>query len=91
MYLAALTGYMAKHGLHDPHEAHLGLTREVGDYYLGKAEKDGQSFDEFLEARIALKVRQYGSGLNDPAILDAIDEKLASAKAEAYRKASRGD
>jgi hypothetical protein len=90
MYLGTLVSYMAKRGLSDPYAAQEALIAEVVGYYMGKAEWDGLSFDDYLAERIALKVRAFGVGLNDPDGLGKLDQKQIDAAAKSYRKASRG-
>jgi len=90
MYLAALIGYMAKRQIHDLYQAQEAMTTELVAYYSDKAYYEGISFDQYIDERVALKVRQYGSGTNNPTILDKLDEDATRAAAEAYRKASRG-
>ena len=90
MYLAALIGYMAVRGIHDLYQAQEAMTADVVSYYSSRAHDDGLSFDDYISGRVALKVRQYGNGLNDPDVLDRIDEEDEQAKAMAYRKASKG-
>jgi hypothetical protein len=90
MYLAALIGFMAKRHIHDLYQAQEAMTTELVAFYSDRAYMDGISFDQYVDERVALKVRQYGSGINDPEILDKVDENASQARAEAYRKASRG-
>lgn len=90
MYLGTLVSYMAKRGLADPYAAQEALIAEVVGYYMGRVERDGLSFDDFLAERIALKVRVFGVGLNDPDGLDKLDQAQIDTAAKSYRKASRG-
>jgi hypothetical protein len=90
MSLAAVTSYAAKHGYRDLYEAYEALIAAVVTYYADKAHWEGLSFDDYIEDRIALKVRQFNASVNDPAILDKLDEAEIERRAIAYRKASRG-
>jgi hypothetical protein len=90
MYLAALIGYMATRRIGDLYQAQEAMTSDVVSYYSSRAALDGLSFDQFIDEKVAIRTRQYGAGLNDPEILDRIDEETAQANAAAYRKASRG-
>lgn len=90
MYLAALVGFMAKRGLQDLYQAQEAMIADVVSYFMGKAYQEGIPFDQYIAERVALKVRQYGSGLNAPDGLDALDQAKAASAAAAYRKASRG-
>lgn len=90
MYLASLVGYMAKKHIHDLYQAQEAMTADVVSYYTTRSREEGLSFDQFIEERVALKVRDYRCGLNDPEILARIDAAELSARAAAYAKASRG-
>lgn len=90
LYLAAMTGYLAKHLDLDMGKAQEAIHREAMRYYGRRAEKKGKSLEEYVEGRVALKVRQYGTELNDPDGLARLDEELSEQAALTYRKASRG-
>lgn len=90
LYMAGLLGYMAKRQIHDLYQAQEAMTAEVVAYYMGKAYLDGIAFERYIQERVALKVRQYGTALNDPDALDDLDQAEVDAQAAAYRKASRG-
>lgn len=59
-------------------------------FYTNKAFWDGISFDDYFAERIALKARLFNSALNDPELLEKLDEEEIQRRAVAYRKASRG-
>lgn len=91
MYLSALIGFMAKRGIQDLYQAQEEMIAYVVSYFTGKAyEQRLQSFDDFIADRLALKVRQFNTGINAPDGLADIDQSETEERAKAYRKA-KGD
>jgi hypothetical protein len=49
------------------------------------------TFEELLAQRVALKAREFNTGINEPGLAAALKKAAKDAGPEAYRKASRGD
>lgn len=90
LYVAVLTSFMAKRGIADLYEGQEELVAAVVEFYMNKAFWEGMSFDDYFAERIALKARLFNSALNDPELLDKLDEAEIQRRALAYRKASKG-
>lgn len=90
MFLAPVISYMAKYGHTELYEAHKTLTAAMILHFMKIAEARGRLFEDFIMDRVALKARQFSSGVNHPNVLAKIDQEQQEASAAAYRKATRG-
>ena len=88
--LGALATYMAMHGIADRNEAIDGMLHALYEHYSVVASKEGDSFDEFLAKRVALRARAFNTGINEPGLTDQLRQAAKDDAAEAYRRASRG-
>jgi len=91
LYLSALVSFMAKRGITDLHQGQETLLAAAVEYYSGKACWDGLSFEHYFAERVALKARKFNTLLNEPEILERVDEADVAVRAEEYRKGSGGE
>lgn len=91
MVMGSLVSYMAMHRLDDESEAFEGLLRALYENYSLVASKKGQSFEELLAQRIALKAREFNTGINEPGLVTVLKQAAQDAGPDAYRRASRGE
>ena len=66
MYLACLIAYMAREGIGDLYQGQEAMTAAVVAYYADKAYRMGQSFDDYIAERVAVKARLFNTLVNDP-------------------------
>lgn len=90
LFLASLLGYSAKRGILDLHQGYEAMIADVVQFYMGKAYALGLSFDDYIAERLSIKTRLFNTLVNDSELIARIDAEILEAKAEAYRKASKG-
>jgi hypothetical protein len=90
MACSALFSYSAKHGFDGSrfYEAKDELLAKMVEYIDAKAYELIQSFEQYVEDKIALRRRQYNTAINDPEQEAKRQAKEVEAQARAYRKAS---
>lgn len=91
MVMGSLVSYMAMHSLDDHNDAIEGLLRVLYENYSLVASKKNQTFEELLAQRVALKAREYNTGINEPGLAAALKKAAKDAGPDAYRRASRGE
>ena len=90
--LGSLTSFMAMHNIDDRNEGIDALLGKLHEHYSIVASKNGLTFDEYLAQRVALKAREFNTGVNAPGLPDNLkDDCQAIRKTNAYRRASRGE
>ena len=82
---------MASHGLDDRNTAIEELLARMYEHYDTVASRKGQTFDELLARRVALKAREFNTAINAPGLVESLQHDAQDAGAEAYRRASRGE
>ncbi len=91
MALGALSSVMAKQGIaNNLRDGINALFDLVETHYAGKAADMGLPYEDFVRERVALKGRQFNSILNDPAILERIEEEIAEEAANRYERGKNG-
>lgn len=92
MACSVLLSFMAKHGFaaSELYEAKDDLSAKLADYIDQKAYDLGLSFDDYIAEKLALKRRQFNTGLNDPDLEEKRKARELDEQAKAYRKASGG-
>lgn len=90
MHYSTLLSYMAKHGLDDLYDGVEDLNAVAYEHHNRQAAKLGLSFDDYIAEKLAVKRRQYNTKLNNPGLIEALDEDALDDEATAYRKASKG-
>lgn len=87
---SALLSFLAKHGYaaDDAYAGSEDFMAQLYEYFNRKAYELGLSFDAFIAERLALKHRQFNTGLNDPDQEAKRRARALSDEAKAYRKAS---
>jgi hypothetical protein len=90
--LSAVTSFMAVRSFYEFEEGLTAFCSALMDYHDQKAFHQGLSLATFVREKVALKVRQYNTGLNADELTDEQKRKagLEAAK-DAYRKASDGE
>lgn len=88
--LGALTSYMAMHRIDNRAEAIDQLVARLYEHYSLVAFKKGQSFDEYLAQRVAVKGREFNTAVNSPGLADNLKQDFLDQGVDAYRRASRG-
>jgi len=91
MALGPVVSYMAIHGLDDPNEAVDALMASAFRHYAAIAQGRGLSFEELLAQRVALKARDFNTGINEPGLAAALRKAAKDSGSDAYRRASRGE
>lgn len=91
MVMGSLVSYMAMHGLDDHNDAIEGLLGVLYENYSLVACKKGQTFEELLAQRVALKAREFNTGINEPGLAAALKKAAKDSGPDAYRRASRGE
>jgi hypothetical protein len=86
-YFSPLISYMAIHGVDDLFEAGDAITEEAIAYFTRRAEYMGLPLDGYIAERVALKRREFNTGINDPELAEKIAAEELERKAQAYRKA----
>jgi hypothetical protein len=89
--LGAMTSYMALHNIDDRNEAIDQLTTKLYQHYSDVAFRKELTFDEYLALRIAVKSREFNTAINAPGLTDNLKQDFLDERADAYRKASRGN
>lgn len=87
---SALLSYMAKHDF-EANALYEGTEDFLANAYAhheSKAHQLGLPFDDFIAEKLALKRRQFNTGLNDPDQEEKRKAKALAEQAKAYRKAS---
>lgn len=91
MVMGSLVSYMAMHGLDDHNEAIEALLHVLHENFSVLADKKGMTFEELLSQRVALKAREFNTGINEPGLAAALKKASRDAGPDAYRRASRGE
>ncbi len=91
MVMGSLVSYMAMHGLDDHNEAIEALLHILHENFSVLADKKGMTFEELLAQRVALKAREFNTGINEPGLAAALKKASKDAGPDAYRRASRGE
>ena len=86
--LSGYTSYMAREGIVNPSDGAHAFFQAARKYHDIREEHTGLSFDDYVEQKIALKVRSYFNGLNQPTESDT--HPADKAAADAYREQSNG-
>ena len=89
--LGSLTSYMAMHAIDNHVVAFEALVHKLFEHYSLVASKDGLSFEEYLARRVAVKVREFNTGINEPGLTDNLKQDFKDEGADKYRKASDGE
>lgn len=89
--MGSLVSYMAMHSLDDHNDAIEGLLEALYENYSIVAGKKGMTFEELLAQRVALKAREFNTGINEPGLAAALKKAAKDSGADAYRRASRGE
>jgi hypothetical protein len=89
---SAILSYMAKHGFpaHELYEGSEDFMANAYAYHEHKAHELGLPFDNLIAEKLALKHRQFNTGLNDPDLEEKRQAREREEQAKAYRKASGG-
>lgn len=90
MYLASLIAYMSREGIGDLYQGQDAMTAAVVAYYSDKAYRMGQSFDDYIAERVAVKARLFNTLVNDPEAEDRAKADSLAARAAAYRREADG-
>ena len=92
MTCSTVLAFMAKRGYSAKqlYEAYEDLVAQLVEHIEAEALKLGLPFDEYVEEKLALKRRQYNTGLNDPEQEQKRQVAEVAAQARAYRKESDG-
>ena len=92
MACSSVFSFMAKHGFSAKqlYEAHEALVAQLHDYIDEEAFKLGLSFDDYVAEKLALKRRQFNTGVNDPEQEEKRKAAELAEQARAYRKESDG-
>ncbi|WP_371325459.1 replication initiation factor [Dechloromonas sp. ZY10] len=92
MACSTIMAFMAKHGYNAKqlYEAHQDLLAQLIEHLDAEAYKLGLPFDDYIAEKLALKRRQYNTGVNDPDQERRAQESEVAAEARAYRKESNG-
>lgn len=90
MACSVLVSFAAKHGFDADqlHEAHEELIARLIERLGHQAADGGQRFEDYVDEKIALKRRQFNTGVNDPDQEAKRKAKEVAEQAKAYRKAS---
>ena len=87
--LSAVTSFMALHGVTDAGEGGRLYFSAAREYHDSKEYLTGVSFQEYMEQKVALKARRYGSIHNEPP--DGQTHPMDAAVAKEYRRRSDGE
>ncbi len=89
---SAILSYMAKHGFpaHELYEGSEEFMANAYAYHDQKAHELGLPFDDLIAEKLALKHRQFNTGLNDPELEEKRQARELEEQAKAYRNASGG-
>jgi hypothetical protein len=90
-YFSPLFSYMAMNGLDDIYEGGLAITDEAMAYFTRRAAFMGLPFDEYVRERVAMKRREFNTGINDPELAERIAAETLERKMQAYRRAKDGN
>jgi len=92
MACSVLVSFMAKHGFAatELYEANEDFMAKLTEYIDQKAYDLGLPFDDYIAEKLALKRRQFNTGLNDAELEEKRKAKELEEQAKAYRKASGG-
>ena len=82
---------MAMHAIDNHVVAFEALVHKLFEHYSLIASKDGLSFEEYLARRVAVKVREFNTGINEPGLTDNLKQDFKDEGADKYRKASDGE
>jgi hypothetical protein len=88
--LGALSSYMASHRIDDRNTGIDELLSRMYEHYGVIAARKGQTFDDLLAHRVALKAREFNTAVNAPGLVDSLRQDAQDEGAEAYRRATRG-
>ena len=87
---------MAREGITNPADGAYAFFQAARDYHDNREHYTGMTFDDYVEQKIALKVKNYNSGINRP--VGAIDDPTDNtphpadkALADTYKKQSDGE
>ncbi len=86
--ISAYTSFMAREGIVNPSDGAHAFFQAARDYHDNREHYTGITFDDYVEQKIALKVKSYNSGINQP--VDTQDHPADKAVADAYRDQSDG-
>ncbi len=86
--ISAYTSFMAREGIVNPSDGAHAFFQAARKYHDNREHYTGITFDDYVEQKIALKVKSYNSGLNQPT--DTEIHPADKAVADAYREQSDG-
>lgn len=88
--LSVLLSFMARQGITDLYRGHEDFMAALYQYHDAKSFRIGIPFDTYVAEKLALKVRQFNTRLNNPDTEAERQEKEREKAARAYRKESDG-
>ncbi len=86
--ISAYTSFMAREGIVNPSDGAHAFFQAARDYHDNREYFTGITFNDYVEQKIALKVKSYNSGVNQP--IDTQEHPADKAVADAYRDQSDG-
>lgn len=87
--ISALTSFMAREGIIDPYEGTNRYLQSAKEYHDNRAHVTGLDFIGYIQQKVALKTREFGTSCNQLQNLDI--HPADKAIAYAYRKLSDGE
>jgi len=86
--ISGYTSFMAREGIVNPSDGAHAFFQAARQYHDNREHYTGLTFDDYIEQKIALKVKSYNSGINQP--VDSDIHPADEAVSQTYRDQSDG-